>query len=333
MSWPVIVIVILFFIILYVRLLDIFTVLFRLTGLTTEKARFQVISLFTNAGFTTRESEIIVSNPKRRNIAKAAMITGHVFSAIIVSLIVMIITSIAVAQEFLIEQLYIVLIAFGVFLVIFIFMKIPAVFRFNQRLLEKIAIKSMRRKDHQNVLTLLDDYGKASIMEVMINVMPPALKDKTILESNLRANYNIILLLVKRKNKVLDVTADTILQTDDLVVLFGPEQNIKDLFILKQREIKEELLIESKQINELQIIDNYGKDAMVEVILYQLPEMLKGATLLESGLKDKYHINVMMLKRGGTVKEINKDTIFQEMDVIVVFGSYQTIKDVFLKLE
>ena len=333
MSWPVIVIVILFFIILYVCLLDIFTVLFRLTGLTTEKARFQVISLFTNAGFTTRESEIIVSNPKRRNIAKAAMITGHVFSAIIVSLIVMIITSIAVAQEFLIEQLYIVLIAFGVFLVIFIFMKIPAVFRFNQRLLEKIAIKSMKRKDHQNVLTLLDDYGKASIMEVMINVMPPALKDKTILESNLRANYNIILLLVKRKNKVLDVTADTILQTDDLVVLFGPEQNIKDLFILKQREIKEELLIESKQINELQIIDNYGKDAMVEVILYQLPEMLKGVTLLESGLKDKYHINVMMLKRGGTVKEINKDTIFQEMDVIVVFGSYQTIKDVFLKLE
>ena len=105
MSWPVIVILILAFIIIYISFIDVFAVLFRMTGLTIEKAKFQVISLFTNAGFTTRESEIIVSNPRRRNLAKAAMITGHIFSIIIFSLIVTIITSIATTQQFLIEQL------------------------------------------------------------------------------------------------------------------------------------------------------------------------------------------------------------------------------------
>lgn len=332
MSWYIVVIIILLFAVIYIGFIDIFTVLFRMTGLTTEKAKFQVISLFTNAGFTTRESEIIVSNPRRRALAKTTMITGHVFSAIIVSLIVTIITSIANTNQFSLEQVYIVLIAFEVFLVLLILMKIPAIARLNQRAIEKIAIRSMKGKDRQNVITILDDYGKASIMEVLINVMPPSLKDKTIYESNLRANYNLILLLVKRKNKVLDVTADTILQTDDVVVIFGPEQNAKDLFVLSSREIKEETIVEESRVNDLQIMDNYGKEAMVEIVINKVPDILKDVTLFKSGLKEKYHINVMMLKRGGAVIETNKDTIFLEKDVVIVFGLYQSIKDVFLKL-
>ena len=79
-------------------------------------------------------------------------------------------------------------------------------------------------------------------------------------------------------------------------------------------------------------MDNYGKEAMVEITLHKVPDILKNTTLLQSGLKDKYHINVMMLKRSGVVLEINKDTIFLEKDTIIVFGLYQSIKDVFLKL-
>ena len=212
-------------------------------------------------------------------------------------------------------------------------MKIPAISRLNQRIIENMAMRSMKRKGRQNVIIVLDNYGQASIMEVMINVMPDALKDKTILESNLKANYGIILLLIKRKNRVLDVTADTILQTDDVIVLFGPEQNIKDLFTLKSKEIKEDIILEENRQNELYIMDNYGKEAMVEVHIYKLPEILKNVPLSETGLKDKYHLNVMMIKRGGVVQEINKDSMFLEGDVLVIFGPYQSIKDVFLKLE
>ena len=44
-------------IIFYITIADIITILFRLTGMTEERARFQVISLLTNSGFTTQESE------------------------------------------------------------------------------------------------------------------------------------------------------------------------------------------------------------------------------------------------------------------------------------
>ena len=77
-----------FLILIYILISDIITVLFRLTGLTEEKARFQVVSLLTNSGFTTNESEIIVSSKVRRKIAKATMLFGYAFTVTIVSTIV-----------------------------------------------------------------------------------------------------------------------------------------------------------------------------------------------------------------------------------------------------
>ena len=88
MSITVAVIIILGFMISYVIILDVYTALFKATGLTREKARFQTISVFTNSGFTTAESEIIASSPTRRLLAKCGMITGHVFSVLVVSMIV-----------------------------------------------------------------------------------------------------------------------------------------------------------------------------------------------------------------------------------------------------
>lgn len=332
MSLPVALILILIFIILYIVIIDIFTVLFRLTGLTVEKAKFQVISLFTNAGFTTRESEIITSSPRRRKLAQATMITGHVFSAIIVSLIVSIFTNISTIMEVK-EHLTTILIAIAAFIVILIFIKIPFIAKKLQKLLEVMALKSMRKGDKENVITELDNYGKSSIMEVLINVLPKELQDKSLKDTNLKGNYNINLLLIKRKNKVLDVTGNTMLQVDDVLVLFGPEQNIKDLFGSKNKKINEDIIKDTIKRNELSIIDNYGKEAMVEIYLNIVPESLKNKTLAESDIKDKYHINVMMLKRANIVQDINKDTIFMEGDTLILFGHYQTIKELFLITE
>ncbi len=43
-----------FIILLYWVITEVFTFIFRLTGLPAEKARFQVMSLLTGCGFTTR---------------------------------------------------------------------------------------------------------------------------------------------------------------------------------------------------------------------------------------------------------------------------------------
>ena len=64
----------------------------RLTGLPEEAARFQARSAFTGTGFTTSESEAIVTHPVRRRIVSALMVVGSlglvsVLATVIVSLV------------------------------------------------------------------------------------------------------------------------------------------------------------------------------------------------------------------------------------------------------
>ncbi|MBI4706509.1 MAG: hypothetical protein HY761_01090 [Candidatus Omnitrophica bacterium] len=50
---------------------------FELTGLKLHISRFQALSCFTNTGFSTKESELIVSSHQRRKIASVLMIIGY----------------------------------------------------------------------------------------------------------------------------------------------------------------------------------------------------------------------------------------------------------------
>ena len=52
-------------------------ILLVLTGMDPQKARFQALSAFSRAGFTTRESEMVVRQPARRKIIGWLMILGN----------------------------------------------------------------------------------------------------------------------------------------------------------------------------------------------------------------------------------------------------------------
>ena len=71
-------------ILVYSIISELFTMLFRFTGLPDERARFQVVSLLTGCGFTTRESEMILSSRSRRRLARITMLFGYVFNITIV---------------------------------------------------------------------------------------------------------------------------------------------------------------------------------------------------------------------------------------------------------
>ena len=79
---------------IYMFMIEIFSVAFKLTGLATNKLKFQVASLFTGAGFTTSESELITNDDRRRRIAVTCMYTGHIFSVVIMGLIINVLISI-----------------------------------------------------------------------------------------------------------------------------------------------------------------------------------------------------------------------------------------------
>ncbi len=68
----------------------------RLTGMPEDIARFQARSAFTGAGFTTSESEAIVSHPVRRRIVSTLMVVGSIG---LVSVVTTMVVSLVGADE------------------------------------------------------------------------------------------------------------------------------------------------------------------------------------------------------------------------------------------
>lgn len=312
-------------ILIYSILVNIFTVLFRITGLTKEKASFQVVSLLTACGFTTTESEIITSSQVRRRIAKAAMLTGYAFSVIIVSLIMNLLININ--KELQREAIEAILIAFVIFILFFILKRLPFIKGPSEELISRIAKHFLTKGKCDNIITLLDLYSDDAICEVYLNNLPEFLVDKPLYECKLKDKYSMNIMIVKRRNKVIDVTKDTILQRKDSVVIFGDYQNIKDVFSNPGENL--DAITDVVKRNEIELIDNYGTDAMARIKVYNVPSFLQNVGLYESGLKDKYSINVIMLQRDTNVVEVVGSTIIEENDEIVVFGPYSNIKEIF----
>ena len=319
-------------IVLYFFLIEVFTVLFRITGLTKEKARFQVISMITCVGYTTSEAEIITTNKRRRRLCVVCMISGNLFNVLIISLIINLISSIA-SSDLVDEQLMLIGIIIGSLFLIIILSKIPFISRLIAKLIEAIARKLFIRNDNTNVLTMLDSYDSDAIVEIYINNIPDILKNKTLMESNFKNQYNLNILMLKRGDRTIDITKDTVIQNKDQIVVFGKKQVIKDLFTYKVDEAYEEEIINTPKENILNLIDNYGSDAMAEVTIYRLPDILKDKKLIESSLKTVYNLNVIMIKREDEPVPVTKDSIIKNNDTIVVFGNYQNIKKVFLENE
>ncbi len=330
MNLEIAVILIISFIMIYLILIHTFSVLFRITGLTKQKAKFQAISLLTCCGFTTTESEIITNDKARRKIATVAMLIGYAFSVIIVSLVLNLLFNLDLSRAQTASTMKVILIAGGVFVGFIILFQLPFVKKAFEGMIAKIALRIMRRNNYENTITILDAYGKEAICEIFINNMPDILEDTPLYEAHLRDNYKINILMLKRKNKIIEITKDTILQHRDVIVVFGLYQGVKDLFSIK---VSSQALVDDEEVlkqNVIDLMDNYGTDAMAEVLIHTVPEILLDKPLFESGLKTDYNINVLIVKRGDTPINVTKDTIIQEMDSLVVFGPYQKIKDVFM---
>ncbi len=318
-------ILIMLFIIIYAAIINIFTILFRMTGLTKEKTTFQVVSLFTGAGFTTSESEIITTEHTRRKIAMFCMITGNVFSVIIVSLIVNLLSNLNITDSA--KTFMYIGIAFVIFVTIFIIFKIPIVKKLISKLIERIVIRMFSKDKTENFLTLLDNYGENAIVEVYVNTMPDELKGNSIYQSGLKDRYNINILMIKRRERAINVSKDTMIQERDQIVVFGNYARIKECFMVKKEKNKP---VEKESINQVELIDNYGTEAMVKISIQKLPEVMKNKSIEDSKLKALYGINVLMVKRGNMVIEINRHTLIEENDEIIAFGPLNNINYLFM---
>ncbi|MGL4628833.1 TrkA C-terminal domain-containing protein [Cetobacterium sp.] len=214
----------------YLLICEIFTILFRLTGLTEETARFQVISMLTTCGFTTVESELITSSRKRKKLAFITILFGYIFSVTIVSMVINFFTRLNDENSL---QIILKAILAVIFIIIiwYILLKVNFVKTRFDKIISKIGIKAIF-KNQDNPIMVLGIFKSEVIAEVTITNLPEELLNTELKNSHIRSFYNLqILTVIKPDDSSNPVTGDTILETHDKIIVFGAIKNIKNLFI------------------------------------------------------------------------------------------------------
>ncbi|MBR2831423.1 MAG: hypothetical protein IKE57_00675 [Oscillospiraceae bacterium] len=227
-------------ILLYLGIAELFTILFRFTGLPDERARFQVTSLLTGCGFTTRESELLLSSRGRRRLANITMLFGYVFNITVVSAFINIFLSLKRAQVTQYLLTFLVPLALAVFVVIFI--RVPAVRSRIDRVLQRLADRFIFR-DSCNTALLLDYIGDETIVQITLRQVPEALRDVPLAASGLKNGESILVMLVERPGeKAAPAEADTVFRTGDKLTVFGDYRTICRVFCAGERfsDLKEE---------------------------------------------------------------------------------------------
>jgi len=222
-----------FMILLYWVITELFTFFFRLTGLPDEKARFQVISLLTGTGFTTRESEIIMTSRIRRRLARVTMLFGYVFNITIVSAFINVFLSMKVVQAS--YEFAGFLLPLGSAALIFVFMRVPKVHAWGDSLLRRLADRIFDRKETFNAVMLVDNIGTDSIAQVTLRHIPEEYQGLSLAETRLRAETGILVMLIEHKGgKASAAQADSVFQIGDKLTVFGDYKTICKSFHAKE---------------------------------------------------------------------------------------------------
>ena len=218
-----------FIILIYWVIIELFTFFFRLAGMPDDKARFQVISLLTGTGFTTKESEMILSSRRRRRLARVTMLFGYVFNITIVSAFINVFMSMKVEQ---VEHQFVgFVIPLGTIVAIFITMRIPRVRAWGENQLRRIADRIFDRQETFNAVMLLDNIGTESIVLLTLRHIPEEYRGVSLAETRLRPDTGIMVMLVEHKGeKPVAAGADTVFREGDKLTVFGNYKTICKTF-------------------------------------------------------------------------------------------------------
>ena len=221
-------------ILIYWVITELFTILFRFTGLPDERARFQVISLLTGCGYTTRESEMFLSNRRRRRLARITMLFGYVFNITIVSAFINVFLSLKLSQ---VEHYYVgILIPLAAVAVIFVFMRVPGIRAWGDGLLQKLADRIVGQAERFNTVMLLDYIGTDSIALVTLNNIPEEYQGIPLSQTGLKAETGILVMLVEEPGKkAVPAGADTVFSPGDKLTVFGNYSVICKSFHARER--------------------------------------------------------------------------------------------------
>ena len=209
---------------------------FQLTGLEWSLAKFQALSCFTGTGFTTKESELIVSNLQRRKIASVLMVLGNAgFVTMIATVVNSLRPSVGKARislPFLKDFIPSVLLPWVNFaVIILLFWLLYKLFTSSGSAqgLTNFLRRFILKKDIIKPVTfeeLLITTGGYGVSRITIRPDSPILH-KTIMESKLRSQDITVLAIVRGHETFPNPSADRTFMLDDELICFGKLENIQ----------------------------------------------------------------------------------------------------------
>jgi hypothetical protein len=209
-------------------------VAFQLTGLEWSLAKFQALSCFTATGFTTKEAELITSNPQRRRIASVLIVLGH---AGFVTMIATFANSLRpsaikipglpdfVSTAGALQWINLAVIAVAIYIVYKVFTNTKFAKKLTdalrRRILKRAIIKPV---SFEELMVATGGYG---VSKIEICKDSPIL-DKTLLESNLRRQDITVLAVIRAGETMPNPSADTRIALGDGLICFGRLENIRN---------------------------------------------------------------------------------------------------------
>lgn len=202
------------------------TVALKMTGLSRDVAAFQAQSAFSGVGFTTSESEYVVSHPVRRRIIRILMLLGS--AGLTSAMATLVLTFVGNTPEQMITNgiwLAVGLIALA------IFGKSKLVDRGLSWLIERALqrVPGLRIYDYEQLLGL----GKGYSIAKLVVKAGGWLEGKKLRELRL-SEEGVLVLAIYRKVGEREVfigapRGDTELRAGDTLICYGPEEILQDL--------------------------------------------------------------------------------------------------------
>jgi hypothetical protein len=209
--------------------IEINTILFKMTGLDHRVARFQVISMLTGTGYTTGESELIIEHPVRRRLGAFLILFGAFSLAVIISAITSILDNNFFAKE-------IGFVAAGLVVVLFI-LKIPRL----QKKLSKWFEHDMAKHYSISELPISDvllNNKEDHFTKVTIFEESPSIGKK--LKDIIHEDEDIIILFITRGEiNIRNERLEEELQAGDVIIVYGDKTAIEKRF-KKDLELEKE---------------------------------------------------------------------------------------------
>ncbi len=213
-------------------------VAFQLTGLEWSLAKFQSLSCFSGTGFTTKEAELVTGNKRRRRIASVLMVLGNAGLVTLIATVASALNPENTMLGWLSKSFFPSLppwsvqwVNMGIIIIaLFVVYKVFTNKKFTRKLTSYLRNKILKKEffkpvSFEELLLMTGGYGITRLEVAGGN----PLIDKSLAESELRKNDITILAILRDDDTMANPSADTRIQKNDELVLFGKLENIRGL--------------------------------------------------------------------------------------------------------